>query len=732
MNRRYREMLNRILNHRLINTKFNPRPLNRRLLNTRLNPRSIDRGVFNPKFNPRPLNRRVLTRAVGIVVAVATPAIATLAVAAPANAAPQWLAPQTVSQTGQDASHQRVAFDQSGDATAVWESAGGPNTVIMAAARPASGAFGAPQTLSDPSAYSTSPDVAGDAQGDAVAVWLHFDGANMRVQAAYRPAGGSFGAPQTLSAVGYEAREPRVAMNSAGAAVIVWDLASGLTEELQASSAAPGGSFGEPVDLTGYSSVASEPRVALDSHGDAIAVWEGWDGANVRIEDAVRPAGGSFGSPQLLSPAGANAGAPQIAFDATGDALAVWRYDGSPASTVQASYRPAGGSGEFGAVQTVSVPSTYPAQMPQVAFDGQSDGVVAWQQSAGGEPRVDASVRSPGAAGTFAAQSTLDPGGQEAYEPQIAGDGLSGTIVSWKTFNGITNTTQAAVRPAGGGFAPAVTVSPTGPQEGTPAVGIDAQGNGIAVWSRSSGSNYLLEAAGYDGAGPLLRGLTLPSQGTVGQSLQFFQAPLDVWSPVLSEGFSFGDGASASGVSATHAYAAPGTYQVTATATDVLGNVTVVTRTVTIGAPTGDTATDVPGAGAARCTLAASRVQKLLGKGKLTADVTCSAGLDAALSGHLTVRAPQPPRRGHGSGQAIRRGWTLSNYALRGVRVQLIAGRQAVVQLSLSAKTRRAVLAALAGHRQVGLYLTLTGAAGSGASARAHVANIALRSPRSR
>lgn len=56
-----------------------------------------------------------------------------------------------------------------------------------------------------------------------------------------------------------------------------------------------------------------------------------------------------------------------------------------------------------------------------------------------------------------------------------------------------------------------------GAEEGTPEVGVDAQGNGIAVWSRFNTTNYMVEAAGYDGAGPLLRGLTLPSQGLVGQ-----------------------------------------------------------------------------------------------------------------------------------------------------------------------------------------------------------------------
>lgn len=402
----------------------------------------------------------------GIAMAVGTLAAGTLAAAGTAQAAPQWLTPQTISEPGQDASQQQVAFDQGGDAVAVWQSSGGPEPVIMAAARPAGGAFTSPQMLSNPSVFSTSPDVASDAQGDSVAVWLQFDGANFRVQAAHRPAGGSFGAPQTLSAAGYEAREPRVAMNAAGEAVIVWSLDSGLGEEAQASSAAAGGVFGVAQNLTGFTGAASLPQVALDSHGDAIAVWEGWDGSNIRIQEASRPAGGNFGAPEFLSPAGDNAGTPQIALDSSGDALAVWRFDGSPASTIQGDHRLAGGA--FASPQTVSTSSSDPAQEPQVAFDAQSEGVVAWQQSDGSESRVYASVRTPGSSGSFEPQSTLDPGGQEAYEPSVAGDGLSGTIVSWKTFDGATNSTQAAGRPAGGSFGPASTVSATGPQESAP------------------------------------------------------------------------------------------------------------------------------------------------------------------------------------------------------------------------------------------------------------------------
>jgi PKD domain len=655
---------------------------------------------------------RIFKPLLGLAVAVAT-----LAAAGPAQATPQWLSPQTLSETGKDASQQQVTFDQSGDAIAVWESSGGPEPVIMAATRPAGGAFSAEQTLSSPSAFSMSPDVASDAQGDAIAVWLQFDGANARVQAAYRPVGGSFGAPQTLSAAGYEAREPRVAMNATGEAVIVWSLGSGLSEEAQASSAAPGGIFGATQDLTGFTEAASLPQIALDSRGDAIAVWEGWDGSNIRIQEASRPAGGSFGVPDFLSPAGDNAGVPQIAFDSSGNALAVWRFDGSPASTIQGDYRPLGG--EFAASQTVSLPSSAPAQAPQVAFDAQGYGVLAWQQSDGSEPRIYASVRTPGSSGSFDAPGTLDAGGQEAYEPSVAGDGLSGTIVSWKTFNGATNSTQAAVRPAGGSFGTASTVSATGPQESTPQVGIDAQGNGIVVWSRSSGPDYLLEAAGYDAAGPLPRGVTLPSEGLVGQPLQFFIAPLDVWSPVLSEGFSFGDGSSATGVSATHAYSAPGSYQVTASATDVLGNTTTVTRTLTINAPGAGL---VPTAGTASCTLSTMPTQRLLSKGTILVSVACAANLVVQLSGHMAVQLVSHGAHGKKKASSSR------VYTLQSKRVSLLAGRRIEVRLSVSRSSLHSVLEALRQHRRMGLYLTLATAKGATPAAHAllHRASIVL------
>ncbi len=638
-----------------------------------------------------------------IIAAVA--AAATFAAAAPAYAAPQWLSPQTVSSPGSNAIHQQLAFDGNGDAVTVWETTGGPHTTIEAASRAAGGSFSAPQTLSDATQDSASPAVAGDPHGDAVAVWVQTTGASHTVEASYRPAGGTFGAPQTLSAPGYYALTPRVALDDNGNAVVVWSLFSGGDYKIQSASAASGGAFGPASDVGPFTPVEIEPQVAFDHQGDAIAVWAGYDGSNLRIREAVRPAGGSFSAPEYLSAPALTAYAPQIAFDAAGDALAVWSA-GSP-SSIQGAYRPAGGSFALPA-QTVSPPSAFAAVTPQVAFDATGSTVVVWNQSDGTYDRVHASVRTPGAGGSFSAPSLLDGGGQSANYAQIAGNGHSGTIVAWQTFNGATEQTQATVRPAGGPFSAPIALSPPAVQNAGPdVVGIDDQGNGIAVWSQSIGPNYLLQVAGYDAAGPQLRDLSVPTNGTVGRPLGFAVAPLDVWNPVASTTIAFGDGSTAAGTSASHTYAAPGTYQATVTSTDTLGNATSVTRTLVI-APAAGTSSGSGGVQGAtggtnghvpvRCTLTARGAQRLLHARLVTATVTCSGSARALVSGKLVVYGRRP-----GGHQLTR---LLHSYQLSSVRLHLVATRRVTVRLSFGARALSAIHAAFGAHDRVALTLS--------------------------
>ena len=147
---------------------------------------------------------------------------AVLAWAAPASANPVFLSPIDVSDAGGDAFEQQLAVDQSGNEHHTWTRWDGSNTRIQYRLRDQAGNFDPVQTVSDPGQNASQPAMDVDDDGNVVAVWIEAQGSHVRVPAAERPAGGSFGSVQTVSAAGQNADRPRVSIDSAGKAVAVW------------------------------------------------------------------------------------------------------------------------------------------------------------------------------------------------------------------------------------------------------------------------------------------------------------------------------------------------------------------------------------------------------------------------------------------------------------------------------------------------------------------------------
>ncbi|WP_457326669.1 PKD domain-containing protein, partial [Roseateles sp. P5_E11] len=88
-----------------------------------------------------------------------------------------------------------------------------------------------------------------------------------------------------------------------------------------------------------------------------------------------------------------------------------------------------------------------------------------------------------------------------------------------------------------------------------------------------------------------------PTSGQVGASLSFSGAgSTDAEGPIASYAWTFGDGTSASGVSATKSYSAAGSYTVTLTVTDAGGLTNSKTQVVVITAATGGQAVNVAAA----------------------------------------------------------------------------------------------------------------------------------------
>ena len=126
-----------------------------------------------------------------------------------------------------------------------------------------------------------------------------------------------------------------------------------------------------------------------------------------------------------------------------------------------------------------------------------------------------------------------------------------------------------------------------------PALGVAPTGDVTVVYAYSADPSRVaphVRAQVLDVNAPTLTA-TVPATGTPGSALAMSAAASDVWGPV-SVAWSFGDGATATGASVSHTYAA-GTYDVRVTATDGSGNTTTLTRTVTVAAvpsvaPVGD------------------------------------------------------------------------------------------------------------------------------------------------
>ena len=136
-----------------------------------------------------------------------------------------------------------------------------------------------------------------------------------------------------------------------------------------------------------------------------------------------------------------------------------------------------------------------------------------------------------------------------------------------------------------------------------PAVGNDAAGNVIVAFIGAGGR---AQHAVFDGAGPIVDGVSIPGQGALGEQQQFsVRSARDAWSPMGSLTWLFSDGLSATGASVAHAFGESGTNSARLRATDALGNRTTVTGTVEV--PAAPAAPAAPADTALRHRLAAPR-----------------------------------------------------------------------------------------------------------------------------
>ena len=250
-----------------------------------------------------------------------------------------WGAVETVESddTG-DASAPQVVMDPNGNAIAVWEQfIGNQNRFIIFSARwTSSGGWGTAQSIDDDNAGDAEdPEIAVDAAGNAMAVWQQFDdpgSEDPRVDIwsnRYTLSDNRWGTPELVETDDAgDASTPQVAMGPNGDAIAVWVQFDGRRFDIWSNRYTLNVGWGRAERIeTEDGGPGSTPQVAMDPNGNALAVWTQFDGVQFSICSNRYTPNGRWGSHQSIDVDDAGRSwQPQVAMDREGNAVAVWAH----------------------------------------------------------------------------------------------------------------------------------------------------------------------------------------------------------------------------------------------------------------------------------------------------------------------------------------------------------------------------------------------------------------------
>lgn len=395
-------------------------------------------------------------------------------------------------------------------------------------------AWGVAQRIDNAYGHTLDPQVAMDAQGNAMAVWrlrdIHTHESSRIWSNRYTP-DGCWAAAVVIDNEQTPAHAPQIAMNPKGDAIAVWQQSDGVDhDDIWSNRYTPASGWGTPELIGDNDDNAFYPDVAIDPKGNAIAVWkrhsyryptessiwsnryapaEGW-GAMVRIDHqeglkgaphvVMDPQGNAitvwmhsnhiwstrytptegWSGPVRLEEASGISKSPRVAVDAQGNAIAVWARSDRHDSAEQIwsnRYTPEAG---WGAALRIEDSDTS-ASGPDVAMDAEGNAISVWRAGlSDGSVWANRYVVGRG----WQTPVAIDDNDSYAGSPRIAMDPLGNATAVWvRWYAGVHIWSKRFT--IVGGWGAATRIDNDDPQAGKPQVAMDPQGNATVVWEQS-------------------------------------------------------------------------------------------------------------------------------------------------------------------------------------------------------------------------------------------------------
>jgi hypothetical protein len=369
------------------------------------------------------------------------------------------------------------------------------------------------------------PQIAMDARGDAVAVWRRHDQV-IRIWSNHYTAGSGWGtalaiAGDTGPATPGPVRTPQVAMDANGDAMAVWPQADGGNYKVWSNHYITGMGWGTAGSIeanasTGAADISAIPQIQFDANGNAIAVWERDSSANSRVWSNRYTAGVGWNAAAApLDDNAVDAGSPQVSFDTNGNAIVVWVQSDNAGFHIW-SRRYTAAAGSWGTAQMIGNDNAVQANA-QIGIDAAGNALVVWNQSNGALQTEIWARRYTAANGGWDTASRISDTASGAGNPHIAMAANSDALVIWPQAD---NSTSSSVRwnryTAGTGWGTAAQIEPAnGTHVGEPQIACDSSGNALVMWDRADSMHSEIRSSRYTVSGGWAASVNAGSTGDV-------------------------------------------------------------------------------------------------------------------------------------------------------------------------------------------------------------------------
>lgn len=418
-----------------------------------------------------------------------------------------------------------LAGDAAGNAVAVWlqEREFMVNDVWTNRFVPGIG-WGTPALLEDMDGSASTPLVCSDPGGNFTVLWVQTSPSYdiTTVWAVRRTAGAGWGPPEQLEVTVhtvaiYAAAEALVA-DGRGAVTAVWARRD-VSWELRAARYEPGTGWSTPMTISSVDQQPSWVRMGTDAAGNVLAVWSQYDDVRWNIWANRYTAGAGWGVAQLIELSDDYAGNPDIAVWRDGAAIAVWSKSNITGNFVMwSTYTPAQGWREPAVVD----PEGH-ADRPRIAADSDGNALLIWRKGTS-VPTTDLWTctysRGVGWGVPAMIETGADGGVLASYECSydLGFDIHGNAITIWVQANAsIDDLWACRYTPAAGWGAPELLEDYPANAAYEPVLYVAPGGNAIAVWEDFTSSGSVLLSCRYiapDVFPPTIELLT-PSDGFV-------------------------------------------------------------------------------------------------------------------------------------------------------------------------------------------------------------------------